>query len=348
MTRRFRLGAILAVVGAIAGATGCGGSGAALVDIGAGVRGPKNLTASVYANGPSHAAAFALDGRGRLWVATAGYDDSSHDGVYLVARAGAAPIEVIPGLHTPLGLLWVGDTLYVASTGKVEAFRDLRGTRFASRRTIVRLPAKVGESNGLVATDDDQLLLGISAPCDHCKPASELSGSIVSFRTDGTDLAVYARGIRAPIGLAYNPGTSDLLVTMNQRDDLGAQTPGDWLAVVRRGDNWRFPACYGQGGDACAGVRDPVAVLDRHAAAAGLVVVSGRLAGGSGTTALVAEWAKGTVLRVPLDKSGDAYSGRATPFLTGIRNPVALATTTDGGLLVGDWTTGRIYAIASR
>jgi len=158
---------------------------------------------------------------------------------------------------------------------------------------------------------------------------------------------VFARGIRAPIALAYYPGTTDLLVTMNQRDDLGARTPGDWLALVRSGDNWRFPACYGQGGDVCAGVPDPVAVLDTHAAAAGLALVTGQLGKSVGTAALVAEWAKGTVLRVPLTKSGDGYSGRATPLLTGIKNPVALLLTPAGHLLAGDWTTGTIYEVAA-
>ena len=37
-------------------------------------------------------------------------------------------------------------------------------------------------------------------------------------------------------------------MTMNQRDDLGIRTPGDWLAVVRQGQSWGFPECYGQGG----------------------------------------------------------------------------------------------------
>jgi glucose/arabinose dehydrogenase len=352
MTRTVRIGITLALVvaavGAAVGAAGCGASGSSLADIGAGVRGPKNLTASVYANGPTHVAAFAIDGQGRLWLATAGYDDSSRDGVYLVAKQGAAPVEVVSGLHTPLGLLWRGAALYVASTGKVEVFRDLRGTRFASRRTIVRLPAEVGESNGLVAAPDGRILLGISAPCDHCTPASKWSGAIVSFRADGSDLQVYARGIRAPIALEYYPGTSNLLVTMNQRDDLGAQTPGDWLALVRSGDNWRFPGCYGQGGRVCIGVRDPVAVLDRHAAAAGLAILLGQLGAAAGPGALVAEWAKGTVLRVSLDRSGTRASGHATPFLTGIHNPVALLLTPEGHLLVGDWTTGRIYEISAR
>ena len=64
------------------------------------------------------------------------------------------------------------------------------------------------------------------------------------------------------------------------------------------------------------------------------------------TAALVTEWQTGRVLRVTLAKSGSTYTGGATPLLTGIRNPLALAATRDGALLVGDWGTGRIYRIA--
>ncbi len=42
----------------------------------------------------------------------------------------------------------------------------------------------------------------------------------------GSDLRLYATRIRAPFGLAYFPGSSDLFASMNQRDDLGARTPG--------------------------------------------------------------------------------------------------------------------------
>ena len=81
-----------------------------------------------------------------------------------------------------------------------------------------------------------------------------------------------ATGIRAPVGLAWYPGASDLFVTMNQRDDLGDATPGDWLAVVVPGQDWQFPDCYGQGGSACDGAPSPVAVLDKHAAVSGVAI----------------------------------------------------------------------------
>ena len=159
---------------------------------------------------------------------------------------------------------------------------------------------------------------------------------------------MFAGGIRAPVGLAYYPGTNNLLVTMNQRDDLGSRTPGDWLALVRDGQNWKFPECYGQTGTACTGVPQPVAVLDKHAAAAGIVIATGQLGSTVGTAALVAQWAKGTVLKVPLDNNGTTARGKATVLFTGVTNPVALTLTSGGSLFVGDWASGRIYEITRR
>jgi glucose/arabinose dehydrogenase len=344
---RSRVAAIVVAIAATSILAGCGSSPPALVSLGLGISGRKGLHAVPYAYGPAKIAALAFDSRNRLWLATADYTDQGHDGLYLVAKRDAKPVEVVAHLHTPLGLVWKGNTLYVASTGRVDAFSDLRGTTFATRRKIVSLPAHVGESNNLVLAPNGRLLLGISAPCDHCTPKSKYSGAIVSFRPDGGDLRVYAGGIRAPVGLAFFPGSENLLVSMNQRDDLGSRTPGDWLSVVNSGDDWKFPDCYGQGGTVCAGVPQPLSVLDKHAAAAGVAIVTGQLGSGIGTSALVAEWAKNTVLQVPLDKSGTKSRGKATPLLTGIANPVAMTVTPLDSLLVGNWTTGVIYEISA-
>ena len=285
-------------------------SASGLVDIGAGIEGVSGLHATVFATGLTHAATFAFDAQGRLWVATADYTDSGQDGVYLVTKAGAQPIEMISGLHTPLGLLWDKDVLYVASKARVDAFTNLRGTKFTTRRTVVALPADVGEVNTIALAPGGRLLVGITAPCDHCTPASRYSGAIIAVRTDGTGLTVYASGIRAPVGLAFFPGTSDLFVTMDYRDDLGSKTPGD-----------------------------------EHAAVSDVAIVTGQLGSKVGTSALVAEWALGKVQRIALTKTGDTYTGAVTPFLSGIKNPVAISRATDGAVLVGDWTTGIVYRV---
>jgi glucose/arabinose dehydrogenase len=278
-------------------------------------------------------------------VTTSGAEDHKHDGVYVIARSGAKPVKVISGLKGPLGLTWLGDKLYVASIGRVDAFSGLRGTRFTERQLVLEEPAGHGWNDNLVKAPDGRLVMSISAACDHCTPRSPWSGAIVSFKPDGSDVRFYARRLRAGYGMAYYPGTSDLLVSMNQRNDLGASTPGDWLALVRDGESWGFPACYGQGGAACSGVPGPLAVLDKHAAAGGLAVVTGGLGGDVGNAALVSEWQLGKVQRVELTRKGSGYTGTVSPFLSGLKNPLALATTSDGAVLVGDWGSGTIYRV---
>jgi glucose/arabinose dehydrogenase len=320
---------------------------AALTDIGSGLKGPAGLVATVYATGLANVSAFAFDAEGRLWAATAAYDDAGTDAVYRIDSAGATPVQVIGDLHTPLGLVWSGGTLYVSSAGRVDAYDGLTGTTFAGHSTVITLPTGVGEVNGLVLSPAGRLVLGISAPCDACTPTTAYAGAVVSFLPDGTDLRVEAGGIRAPVGLAYDPGTTDLLVTMNQRDDLGDTTPGDWLAIVRSGQAWGFPDCYGQGGTACDGVPSPIAELDKHAAVAGIAIIDGQLGAEIGTSALVAEWATGRVVRVALTRDGSGSTGVMEPFLAGLSGPVPLALTPDGAVLVGDWRTGTIYRIAA-
>jgi glucose/arabinose dehydrogenase len=342
----------------VSGCAGCGSTGkpaattsgtsqtgSGLVSIGAGLQGPAGLQATTYAQGPPTVAAFAFDAAGRLWLTAAGLEAHAHDGVYLVAKPGKRAQLIISGLDDPLGLAWYAGRLYVTSVGRVDAYWGFDGTRFTQHSLILRGPLAHAENNLLTMTPGGRFLMGISATCDHCQPTSKWDGAIVSFRPNGSDLRLYASRIRAPFGLAYIPGSDDLLVSMNQQDNLGAATPGDWLAIVEEGQNWRFPDCYGQGGAACAGAPRPLAELDKHAAVGGIAVITGQLGATVGTAALVAEWNVAKVQRVALVKTTAGYAGTVHPFLTGVHNPLALALAPDGSLLVGDWDTGTIYRI---
>jgi glucose/arabinose dehydrogenase len=322
--------ALLAAVSASASASAETG----LVSIGAGLRGPSGVRATVYATGLRNVSAIAVDSRGRLWATTSAASDHSHDGLYLVAHRGAKPV-LVAHVAEPLGLVWDGSTLFVAARGKVLAFTHLSGHRFGKRTVILDGPDPKAANDTILVLPNGRLMMSVSATCDHCRQMSRYSAAIVTFDLDGSHLRVYASGIRDGYGLALIPGTTTLLVSMNQRDDLGGRTPGDWLAVVRQGQSWGFPRCWDQGGTVCRRVPAPLAVLDRHAGAGAVAVF--------GTFAIVPEWATGKVERVALTGSTHV----ANVFLTGLKNPLA-ATVTNNRLLIGDWTTGRIYAVTER
>jgi glucose/arabinose dehydrogenase len=340
------IGLIAALVLSL-GAASPAGASSSLVSIGSGLQGPNGFGATVYATGLLHVSAFALDGTGRLWVTTSAASGHSADGVWLIASAGAKPVKVISGLEGPLGLVWHAGTLYVASIGRVDAFSGLRGTRFATRVKILSEPAGHGWNQNLLLAPSGRLIMSIASACDHCTTTSRWSASIISFALDGTQVQTYATRVRAAFGLAFYPGTSTLLASMNQRDDLGSKTPGDTLAVVRAGQDWKFPACYGQGGSVCSGVPAVLATLGKHAAAGGVAVVTGQFGSAIGTAALVSEWQLGTVQRVALTGSAASLSGGApATILRGFTNPLPVLAARGGALLVGDWTTGVIYRIA--
>ena len=315
-----------------------------LVPIGSGLMGPPGLKATLYAQGPPTVAAFAVDRYGQLWLTAAGLEAHTRDGVYLIPKVGGRARKIVSGLDDPLGLDWYQGKLYVASVGRVDAYWGFKGTRFTGHRQILEGPMLEGENNLLVMAPDGRFVMGVSATCDHCTPTSRWDGAIVSFRPSGSDLRVYAGRIRAPVGLAYLPGTDNLFVSMNQQDNLGSETPGDWLAMVNEGQDWRFPECHGQGGPTCVGVPRPVAALDPHSAVGGIAFATGQLGASIGTSALVAEWNKAKVQQVALTKTGSTYTGTVTPFLTGLQNPLALAFAPDRSLLVGDWATGKILS----
>lgn len=323
----------------------------ALVDIGAGLRGIDGLAGAVYAKGIPNVAVLASGVDGAVFAATAEFEDSGTDAVYLLSGTDE-PLAVIEGLHTSLGLLWHDDALYVASKERIDAYEGFDGAKFAGTRTVIQFPADVGELNGL-ALDGDRLLVGISAPCDNCEPDLEYSAAVVAVGLDGSEPQVYASGIRAPISLAVHPNTSDLFVTMNQRDDLAAETPGDWLGIVKAGQDWGFPDCYGQDTAACADAPKPLAELDPHGAVSGLALLTQQhdgnhaVFGVTGPAALVAEWAKSSVKLVDLSPTTDGSTGTVSDFVTGLQNPVPVLKLNDGSVLVGDWTTGVVYRIAA-
>ena len=328
-------------------ATACGGSGTPqTASIGAGLRGPSDLTATVYARGLTHVSALTFDARGRLWATTSGSATHATDGVYLIASAGARPVKVVSGLVAPLGLVWVDGQLIVSSLGRVTAYSGFDGSHFRRQNVIIRGPVAGGENNNVVLAPNGRLVMGISASCDHCVPASKWSGAIVSFRPDGSGLQLVARNVRAAYGLAYLPGTSTLLATMNQRDDLGARTPGDWLAVVRAGQNWGFPtatasrrrpAPHGRSRQRCSTPMLPPAA-SRSSRGSSVSATGARRSSPNGSSA--------SSSASPLQAASGTYTGAASTLLTGFKNPLPVLAS-GSAMLVGDWGTGVVYRIAA-
>jgi glucose/arabinose dehydrogenase len=315
----------------------------------------------LVASGIPYATNITFDARGGIWVTSGAPFAQEGDGVWYVAHAGARPVHVIRGTHTALGLTWFRGRLYVSSalsqvTGVIRRYSGFDGRGFAHRRVVV--PAISVGLHGLatiVPGPNGRLYVGVGAEHDASPGGHATSGTIVSFKGDGSDLRIEATGLRGPYGLAFVPSTASLLVTEDGRDDLGVRRPPDELNLVRdvthAAPDFGFPACYGQGGRACAGTVAPLAALPAHAGVGGVAVTSDW--GGRGLTAFVAE--NGAVVpgadtppavrRISLRRRpGGGYDATASPFATGFadQDPLGVAIGPGGALYLTLFRSGAV------
>ena len=297
------------------------------------------LVAEVYATGLKRPTALAFGPDGLL------YATQETGEVVAVGRGSTKPRVLARGFETPLGLAWVGSTLYVSAQGYVTRL-DVDGRTVVSRKKIVtRLPFDRHQQDTIALGPDGRLYLGSGSTCDVCKEKDARSGAILSFRRDGGDLKVVARGLRNPFGLVFDGPT--LYISDNARDDLGDEEPAETIVRFRQGADYGWPRCWASWQlrklrGSCTGVTAPVAYLEPHSSANTLALWAGTL--------IVAEW--GQYLSERWGRKlvqVNVRTGRSSTFVDGFEHPLGLAVEPRAGaLLAGDWGRGVIYRVRKR
>ncbi|HWH15370.1 MAG TPA: hypothetical protein VNT51_11545, partial [Miltoncostaeaceae bacterium] len=331
---------------------------------------PPGVRVQVVARDLPRPTAIAFDAHGGMWVTSAGNLATGTDGVWYVPRPGARPRHVARGLFLALGLTWRKGVLYVSHVtpfdrtgaayrqrrGRVIGLTGWNGRRFRGSRVVLSgLPVGLHTMDNVVTGPDGRLYVGIGSVADTRRGPSPLSATVVSVDPDARRPSprVEARGLRNPYGLAFIPGTSDLVVTDNGRDDLGLRQPPDEVNVVPVGGRARdygFPRCWGQGGPPCRGTVPALVRTAAHASTDGVAVTRrfGRLGPSifvaNNGSSLFDDPPTSNVQRVALTRDGGRWRGRLVPFAGGFRrfDPLGAAMGPGGALYVTLWMSGRI------
>ncbi len=337
-----------------------------------GITAPVGVTVQTVATGVPQPTNITVDSSGRMWVTSGGNITAPSDGVWLVRAPGAKPVHVIRSLFTALGLTWYQDELYVAyvqpygdadavtHAGAVTAYSGFDGSSFASSRTVLsKVPIGEHTMDTILPGPGRRLYVGVGSTYDATPSPRRISGSVVSVLPSGLGRRIEAYGLRNPYGLAFIPGTTQLLITDNGRDDMGTTRPPDELNiqnVATKALNMGFPKCWGQGGAPCRGLSPPLALFPPHASADGMAVASSF--GTYGLSAFVAqngsafpaEHTGNNVVRVALSRQGGTWTGKVVPFASGFRkfDPLGAVLGPDGALYVTLWTSGAVVRFVPR
>jgi glucose/arabinose dehydrogenase len=173
--------------------------------------------------------------------------DSDGDGVADVRST------FLGGLHSPFGMALVGTAIYVANTDAILRFPYTPGAT-----TITAAPVKVVDLPGgplnhhwtknIIASPDGTKLYAAvgsnSNVAENGIDKEEGRAAIWEIDLRSGSHRIYATGLRNPVGMAWEPDTRVLWVTVNERDELGNDLVPDYMTAVKEHGFYGWPYSY--------------------------------------------------------------------------------------------------------
>jgi glucose/arabinose dehydrogenase len=333
---------------------------------------PVGFTIAMYSENVPNARQMALGDNGTVFVGSrrAGnvYAVVDRDGDNVAEETYA----VASDLTLPSGIAFRDGALYVAAVSRVLRYDDIESRLTNPPQPVVvrdDLPTETHHGWKFIQFGPDGLLyVPVGAPCNICKPSDDRFAAILRMKPDGSDLEVFASGVRASVGFDWDPRTGELWFTDNGRDMLGDDIPPDELNhASERGMHFGFPYCHGgtiadpeYGNErACGEFTPPAQALGPHVAAIGMRFYAGNMFPARyRNQVFIAEhgsWNRSTpigyritVVRIENNRAV-GYDVFAEGWLQGPRawgRPADVLVMPDGALLVSDDRQGALYRIS--
>lgn len=296
-------------------------------------------------------------------------------GKILLLRKQGTKVKVhafATGLDRPHGLAWHEGALYVAESGAVLKLQPSSdGLRATKRSVLTRAIPEGGNhwTRTLGFGPDGKLYVSVGSSCNDCEETNDKRAAILRMNPDGSNLGIFARGLRNAVGFRWRPGTTELWATENSRDWLGDDLPPDELNLVREGGDYGWPYCYGKkvvdpafiDRDRCAKTLPAALDFQAHSAPLGLCFYQGKgfpaAYQGDAFVVFHGSWnrSRPTGYKIVRVRFHDGRPTGYEDFATGWRTtsgtwgrPVDVIEGVDKGLYVSDDAGGRVYRISYR
>ncbi len=157
-------------------------------------------------------------------------------------------------LNQPIGMVLVGEYLYVANTDALVRFRYTPNSVRAPGQpdTILQLPNRAGDNghwtrNLIASPDGAKIYISVGSSsniADYGPEAEEGRAAIWEYDIATNQSRTFATGLRNPVGMSWEPTTGALWTAVNERDMLGDNLVPDYITSVRDGAFYGWPYYY--------------------------------------------------------------------------------------------------------
>ncbi|HAW13614.1 MAG TPA: oxidoreductase [Cellvibrionales bacterium] len=159
---------------------------------------------------------------------------------------------LLQGLANPQGLAFDGDWLYVAERHRVIRIQydHSNGVTLGEAETVIDdlpfgHPHRSHNAKTIGISADRKLYITVGSPCNVCIPDDPRYSAILRAELNGSNVEIYARGLRNSVGFDWAPWSGELYATDNGRDMLGDDFPPDELNLIVKEGFYGWPYLHG-------------------------------------------------------------------------------------------------------
>jgi glucose/arabinose dehydrogenase len=211
---------------------------------------PSGFKVSVFAAGFVEPRWLAVASNGDVFVA----DSAAGEVIALhgLSAKGEAESRAVfaDHLNLPFGIAFHGDYVYVADTDEVLRFRydPYTSKRLGVAEHILDLPGLGYHQHWTrslaFSRDGQELFVSVGSQTNVSIEPDPRRAAILVVDPDGKNMRTYASGLRNAVGIGCNPDSGSLWASVNERDDLGDDTPSDYFTHVVEGEFYGWPYFY--------------------------------------------------------------------------------------------------------
>ena len=243
---------------------------------------PAGFSIGVFAE-VENARSMAISPGGTIFVG-----NRNEDKVYAIKDTDGDNVAdkkwvIASGLNMPNGVAFKDGDLYIAEVSKISKLPGIESKLSNPGKPVIvydKYPTETHHGWKYIAFGPDgKLYVPVGAPCNICESKDPVFASITRMNADGSNMEVFASGVRNTVGFTWKPDTKEIWFTDNGRDMMGDNIPPCELNTASKmGMNFGYPYCHGgsikdpEFGDkrSCGDFTKPAQNLGPHVAPLGL------------------------------------------------------------------------------